>query len=136
MWGLLQPLFIPSQCREEVSMDFITSLPKSKGKSFIMVVVDWLKKYAHFFSLSLPFKSSIVATTFMEIVQKLHGVPKIMVSEKDPIFTKKIWTRLFSYLGTQLAHNSSYHPQSNGKTDIVNKCIEIYLRCFVSDKQT
>jgi len=40
--GLLQPLYIPSQCWEEVSMDFIMGLLKSKGKSVIMVVVDKL----------------------------------------------------------------------------------------------
>jgi hypothetical protein len=39
-------------------------------------------------------------------------------------------------LGTQLAHSSSYHPQSDGKTEIVNKCLEGYLHCFISDKQT
>jgi len=46
--GLLQPLSILIQSWEEVSMDFITSLPKSEGKSVIMVVVDRLTKYAHF----------------------------------------------------------------------------------------
>ena len=46
--GLLQPLSIPSQHWEEISMDFITGLPKSEGKSFIMVVVDRITKYAHF----------------------------------------------------------------------------------------
>jgi hypothetical protein len=133
--GLLQPLSIPSQRWEEVSMDFITGLPKSEGKSVIMVIVDRLTKYAHFCALSHPFKASTVATTFMETVQKLHGNPKIIVSDRDPIFTGHFWTELFSCLGTQLAHSSSYHPQSDGQTEIVNKCLEGYLRCFVSDKQ-
>jgi hypothetical protein len=134
--GLLQPLAIPSQCWEEVSMDFITRLPKSEGKSVIMVIVDRLTKYTHFCALSHPLKSSIVATALMETVQKLHGSSKIIVSDRDPIFTGHFWTELFSCLGTQLAHSSSYHPQSDGQTEIVNKCLEGYLRCFVSDKQT
>ena len=73
-------------------MDFITDLPKSKGKSVIMVIVDRLTKYTHFCALSHPFKASIVATAFMETVQKLHGSPKIIVSDRDPIFTGHFWT--------------------------------------------
>ena len=117
-------------------MAFITGLPKSKGKSVIMVDVDRLTKYAHFCALSHPFKASTVATSFMDIVQMLQGTLKIIVSDRDPIFTRSFWTKLFSCLGTQLAHSSSYHPQSDGKTEIVKKCLEGYLRCFVSDKQT
>ena len=117
-------------------MDFIMSLPKSEGKSVIMVIVDKLTKYAHFCALSHPFKVSTVSTAFMETIQKLHGNPKIIVSDGDPIFTRNFWTKLFSCLGTHLAHSSSYHPQSYGQTEIVNKCLEGYLHCFVSDKQT
>jgi hypothetical protein len=117
-------------------MDFIIGLPKSEGKSVIMVIFYILTKYAHFCALSYPFKSSTVATAFMETVQKLHGSPKIIVSDRDPIFTGHFWTKLFSFLGTQLAQSSSYHPQSDGKTEIVNKCLEGYLHCFVFDKQT
>jgi hypothetical protein len=90
--GLLQPLAIPSQRWEEDSMDFITGLLKSEGKSVIMVIVDRLTKYAHFCALSRPFKTITVATKFMETVQKLHGSPKIIVSDKDPIFTGHFWT--------------------------------------------
>ena len=89
-----------------------------------MVVVDRLTKYAHFFALSHPFKASMVANSFRETIQKLHGTPNIIVSDKDPIFTSKFWTKLFSCLGTQLAYSSSYHPQSDGQTNIVNKCLE------------
>ena len=117
--SLLQPLSIPSQRWTQVSMDFITDLPKSKGKSVIMVVVDRLTKYAHFCALSHPFKSRTVANPFMETFQKLHGTPNIIVSERDPIFNSNIWTDLFSCLGTQLAHISSYHPQSDGQLEIV-----------------
>jgi hypothetical protein len=60
----------------------------------------------------------------MEIVQNIHGVPKIIVSDRDPIFTRNFWTGLFYCFGTQLAHNSSYHPQFDGKTEIVNKFLE------------
>ena len=73
-------------------MDFFTGLPKSEGRSVIMVVVDRLTKYAHFCALSHPFKANTIATTFMETIQKLHGNPKIIVSDKDPIFTGNFGT--------------------------------------------
>ena len=89
-------------------MDFITGLPKSEGEA-VIVVVDRLNKYAKFGALSHPFKASTIATAFMETTLNLHGNPKIIVSNKYPIFTRNFWTKLFSCLGTQLAHSSSYH---------------------------
>jgi len=112
---LLQPLAILDQCWEDVSMDFITALPKSEGKSVIMVVLVRLTRYAHFCALSHPFKSSTVATAFVETIQDIHGNTNIIISDRDPIFTENFWMQLFSFLGTQLAHSSSYHPQYDGK---------------------
>ena len=97
-------------------MDFMTALPKSEGKSVIMVVFYRLTKYAHLCALSHPFKASIVANYFMETIQKIHGTTNIIVSDMDPIFTGNFCTELFSLLGTQLEHSSSYHPQYNGQT--------------------
>ena len=93
--GLLQPLSIPIQLWEEISMDFITGLPKSEGRSVIMVVVDRLTKYAHFCALSHPFKEITATTSFMERIQKLHGNPKIIVSDRDPIFTRNFERNYF-----------------------------------------
>ena len=101
-------------------MDFITGLTKFKGNSVIMVVVDKITKYSHFCALSHPFKASIVATAFMETIQNLHGNPNIIVSGSDTIFTGNFWKKLISFLDTQLAHISSYHPPSDGKIKIVN----------------
>ena len=117
-------------------MGFIICLPKSKGKNFIMVVIDKITIYAHFCALSHPFSASIVAATFIDIFQKLHRNLKIIVSDRDPIFTGEFWIELCSCLGTQLAQISSSHPQFDGQTDIVNKCLEGYLCCFASNKQT
>jgi hypothetical protein len=79
-------------------MDFITGLPKSERKTVIMVVVDRLTKYAHFFSLSHPFKESIVASTFIETIQKLHGVPKIIVSAKFFTTTNEAESAIFCFV--------------------------------------
>jgi len=79
-------------------MDFVTSLPKFEGKNVIMMVVDRFTKYAHFHSHSHHFKVSMVATTFMEIMQKPLGNLEIIVSDRDPIFTNKFWIDLFSCL--------------------------------------
>jgi hypothetical protein len=117
-------------------MGFITGLPKSKGKTAIMVVLDPLTKYAHFCYLFHPFQANRVPKPFMEIIQKLRGVPKIIISDRDPVFTGNFWTKLFSCLGTQLAQRSSYDHQSDEKSEILIKCLEGYL-CFLAyDKQT
>ena len=73
--GTLQPHLIPLAIWNDISMDFITGLPKSGNKSVIMVVVDRLSKYAHFCALQHPFTTSIVAQLFMDQVFKLHGMP-------------------------------------------------------------
>ena len=61
---------------------------------------------------------------FMETIQKIHENPKIIISDIDPTFAGNFWTELFSCLCIQLAHSSSYHPQSDGQTEIVNKCFK------------
>jgi hypothetical protein len=52
--GLLQPLPVPSEAWSSISIDFVTGIPKSKGKEVIMVIVDCLTKYAHFIALTHP----------------------------------------------------------------------------------
>jgi hypothetical protein len=70
----LQSLLIPPAIWRNISMDFITGLPKSENKLVIMVVVDILSKYAHFCALQHPFITSTVAQLFMYQVFKLHGM--------------------------------------------------------------
>ena len=108
-------------------------LPKSDGYSVILVVVDRLTKYAHFFSLKHPFSALSVARVVYDGVVKLHGLPKTMVSDRDKIFTSSIWTELFKLVGVQLLFSTAYHLQTDGQTERVNQCLEMYHRCAVSE---
>jgi hypothetical protein len=132
--GKLQPLPIPHAIWRDISMDFIVGLPKSGNKSIIMVVIDHLSRYAHFYSLQYPFTASIVAQIFMDQVFKIHGMSHSIIFYHDPTFTNNFWKELFKLQGTQLHLSIAYHPQTDGQTEIVNKCLETYLRCFASER--
>jgi hypothetical protein len=128
--GTLQPLPIPPTIWKYISMDFITGLPKSGNKSVIMVVVDRLSKYDHLCALQHPFTASTVAQIFMDQVFKLHGMLHSIVFYREPTFTINFWQELIKLQGTQLHLRTAYHPQTDGQTKVVNKCLETYLRFF------
>jgi hypothetical protein len=74
---------------QSIGMDFITGLPKSKGKDIILVVVDRFTKYGHFIPLSHPFTAAEVAQVFIDNVYKLHGLPLNIITDRDPVFTSQ-----------------------------------------------
>lgn len=115
-------------------MDFITGLPASNGYSVIMVVVDRLTKYAHFTPLPSGFTAARVAEAFADSVVRLHGFPRQIISDRDPVFTSAFWKKLFALSGTTLSMSTSFHPQTDGQSEVVNRGLEQYLRAFTQDK--
>ncbi|CAL8175571.1 unnamed protein product [Prunus armeniaca] len=130
--GLLQPLHIPDKVWTDISMDFIVGLPHCQGKSVIFVVVDCLSKYAHFIALSNPYSAATIAQLFVDHVFKLHGMPSSIVCDRDPIFVSDFWKEFFKLHDVALRMSSGYHPQTDGQTEVVNWCLETYLRCFAA----
>jgi hypothetical protein len=132
--GLLQPLPIPSEVWSDIAMDFIEGFPKVGGKSVILTVVDRFSKYAHFIPLSHLYSASSVARAFFENIVRLHGVPCSIVSNQDPIFTSIFWKELFNQARVKLLLNSTFHPQTDGQSEVVNRTIVMYLRCLAGDR--
>jgi hypothetical protein len=97
------------------------------------VVVDIYTKYAHFLPLKHPFIAQGVAKVVFDQVVKLHGMPKSVVSDRDRIFTSSFWKELFDLFDVKLARSSTYHPQTDGQSERVNQCLEMFLRCVVYD---
>lgn len=132
--GLLSPLPIPRHVWTDISMDFIDGLPNSRGHTSIFVIVDKLSKYAHFIPLKHPYTATQVSQIFFEEIFKLYGMPESIVCDRDPLFTSQFWRKLFELNGVKFNFSSAYHPQTDGQTEVVNRTVEMYLRCFISSK--
>lgn len=105
---------------EDISMDFVEGLPKSKGVDTILVVVDRLSKYSHFLSLKHHFTAVSVADVFIKVV-RLHEFPTTIVSDQDRVFISIFRRELFRLQGTELKRSIAYHPQTDGQSEMVNK---------------
>ncbi|KAL0537052.1 hypothetical protein IC582_026020 [Cucumis melo] len=127
--GLLQPLSIPEWKWENVSMDFITGLPRTlRGFTVIWVVVDRLTKSAHFVPGKSTYTASKWAQLYMSEIVRLHGVPVPIVSDRDARFTSKFWKGLQTAMGTRLDFSTAFHPQTDGQTERLNHVLEDMLR--------
>jgi hypothetical protein len=131
---LLHPFPIPEWKWEVVTMDFITKLLRtSKQHDAIMVVVEKLTKAGHFIPMKVTHKETNVVDIYMREIACLHGIPKTIVSERDPNFTSILWKGLFKGFRTNLSFTTTYHPESDGKIERVNQVIEDMLRMYVME---
>jgi hypothetical protein len=132
---LLQPVPILEWKWEVVMMNFITGLPRiTKLHDLIMVVVNKLTKFAHFIPLKTTHKATDVADIFIMEVARLHKIPKTIMSNRDPKFTSNFWKGLFKGFRMNLNFSTTYHLESDGQTERVNRVIEYILRMYVMDK--
>ncbi|GJP29252.1 hypothetical protein CLOM_g23524 [Closterium sp. NIES-68] len=129
---LLQPLPVPEQPWQVVSLDFITGLPTTtSGHDAILVVIS---KMSHFIPTHTTARTEETAQLFVRYIISQHGIPTTLISDRDPNFTSKLWRELMSLLGTKLTMSSAYHPQIDGQTGRFNQIVEQLFRAACKDE--
>ena len=134
--GPLEPLTLLEQTWEDVSMNFIMGLLRSSnGNDGILTVVDHATKMVHLVPVKQTITASEIAQVYWTNIGRRHGVPRSIVGDRDPKFVSECWQGLWSLLGTKLRMSSTYHPQTDGQSETMNRVVELILRCIMHESK-
>ncbi|KAJ0863857.1 putative nucleotidyltransferase, Ribonuclease H [Helianthus annuus] len=132
--GLLQQLEIPVWKWEQISMDFITKLPRTpRGHDMIWVIIDRLTKSAHFLPIREKDSTGKLAEIYLREIVARHGVPISIISDRDGRFVSRIWQSFQEAFGSQLDLSTAFHPQTDGQSERTIQTLEDMLRACVMD---
>jgi hypothetical protein len=136
-YGQLQPLEMPDKRWDTVTMDFVTDLPKSSGKfDSILVMVDKLTKMVHLAPTTKKCTARQAAVLFIQHWYQFHGIPERIISDRDAKFISRFWRTFTRKLGIDHRYSTSFHPQTDGQTERMNRVVEEVLRHFINKDNT
>ena len=128
--GTLQPLPVPSERWQVVTMDFITDLPECKNYDSICTVVDRFTKMAHFWPCNKSITAEQTALLYIDKVWRIHGFPKQIISDRGTQFVSEMWETLLARMGVKRSMSTAYYPETDGQSERVNGVINRYLRVY------
>ncbi|GJU46811.1 putative reverse transcriptase domain-containing protein [Tanacetum coccineum] len=110
--GLLVKPEIPQWKWENITMDFVTKLPKTAtGHDTIWVIVDHLTKSSHFLPMREDDSLEKLTRQYLKEIVSRHGVLILIISNRDGRFKSHFWRSLPKALGDQLDMSTAYHPK-------------------------
>jgi hypothetical protein len=131
-FGQLQPIPSSSIPFETLSLDFVVKLPISTtGYNCILTVTDKFTRAVKLIAGHGTGSAKDWARLFFERVVCSWGLPRALVSDRDPKFTSLFWKALFETMSTKLCLTAAYHPAANGQAENTNQTMEIALRCLL-----
>jgi hypothetical protein len=132
--GMYTPLPTPERPRESISMDYMSGLPSTKwGNDYFFVVVDRFSKMVILVSCKKSITTKATAKLFFERVWVHFGIPKSIVLDQDSQFLNTFCSSLWSLLDTNLTKSTTFHPRTDGQTEVVNRMIVHILHMYNSN---
>ena len=125
---------VPEYPWQEVSLDFVLGLPRTQKQQYsILVVIDHFSKMVHFLPYAKTTDAPHTARIFFNEIVRLHGIRRCIVSDRDVRFTSSLWKTLWRLMGTTLQFSTTFHPQTDGQTEVTNQTLGNILRCLVQE---
>jgi hypothetical protein len=134
--GLLKPIPIPDRPFDVITMDFIPELPMTEsGYNSILVVVDKLSKYAAFIPTVTTINEQECAKLIFDHIFTRYGLPLQIITDRDSKWTGLFWEEICHLFNIKRALTTSYHPQADGQTEVMNQTLETALRIYVNSQR-
>ncbi|GKB27600.1 putative reverse transcriptase domain-containing protein [Tanacetum coccineum] len=132
--GLLVQPEIPQWKWENITMEFVTKLPRTTtGQDTIWVIVDRITKSAHFLPIREDDSLEKLTRHYLKEVVSRHGVSVSIISDRDGRFASHFWRSLHKALGTRLDMSTTYHLQTDGQSERTIQTLKDMLRACVLD---
>ena len=129
--GALQPLPVPSRWWEQITTDLCTNLPVSFGYTAIVVFFDRLSKMVHFTPCTKEITAEGYAQLFIDTVFCHHGMLEVIISNRDPRFTSRLWKSLMYQLGADARYSTAFHPQMDAQSEVTIRALENFFCPYV-----
>ncbi len=133
--GKLHSLPIPSRPWQSIAMDFLGPFPETDGFNYLWVVVCRLTGHAHLVPVNTKTTATELSFVYLKEIVRHHGLPESIVSDRDSKFTSVWWKELHRLMGTKLLMSTSFHPQTDGATERLNRSIGQIFRASIRSDQ-
>ena len=114
-----------------MTTNLCTDLPVSFGYTAIAVFVDRLSKMVHFAPCAKEITTEGYAQLYIDIVFCHHGMPEVIILDRDPQFISRFWKSLMNQLGADVRYSTAFHPQTDGQSEVTIRVMENFLRPYV-----
>jgi hypothetical protein len=134
--GFLHSMPVPARRFEELAIDFISPLTKSKGFNMLLVMIDCLTNYVRIESTKNNCTAKEIAELMYYSWYRIFGLPTAITSDRDKLFTSKFWDELHKQMNIHLRMSIAYHLETDGSSERSNKTVIEALRHYTNTRQT